>query len=49
MLKLSITALRVYPTWELVPSPLKELGDVNYFKTQIEKWQPENSPCRLCK
>ena len=35
--------------WDLVPSTLKELDDVNSFKTQIKKWQPENCPCRLCK
>ena len=35
--------------WDVVPIPLKELDDVNYFKTQIKKWQPENCPCRLCK
>ena len=35
--------------WDLVPSTLKELDDVNSFKTQIKKWQPENYPCRLCK
>ena len=35
--------------WDLIPSTLKELDDVNSFKTQIKKWQPENCPCRLCK
>ena len=35
--------------WDLVPSTLKELDDINSFKTQIKNWQPENCPCRLCK
>ena len=35
--------------WNLVPSTLKELDDVNSFKTQIKKWQPKNCPCTLCK
>ena len=32
-----------------LPSSLKELDDVNSFKTQIKKWQPENCPYRFCK
>ena len=35
--------------WDLVPDTLKELDDVNSFKTHITKWQPENWPYRLCK
>ena len=35
--------------WDFIPSTLKELGDVNSFKTQIKKWQPENYLFRLCK
>ena len=35
--------------WNLVPSTLKKLDDVNSFKTLIKKWQPKNCPCRLCK
>ena len=35
--------------WNLVPNNLKQLGDIDSFKTEIKNWIPAKSPCRLCK
>ena len=35
--------------WDLVPSNLKEMSDLDKFKKAIKQWQPEDSPCRLLK
>ena len=43
---LSNLGLRI---WNLVSSTLKKLDDVNSFKAQFKKLQPENCPCRPCK
>ena len=43
---LSNLGLRI---WNLVQSTLKELDDIHSFKTHVEKGQPENCSCILCK
>ena len=35
--------------WNLVPDNLKQLDDINSFKTEVKKWKPIDCPCRLCK
>ena len=35
--------------WELVPTELKGIENIDKFKTAIKKWQPNDCPCRLCK
>ena len=35
--------------WNLVPDNLKQLGDIDSFKTEIKNWIPAKCPCRLCK
>ena len=35
--------------WNVVPSTLKELDDLSYFKKKTFKWQPKSYRCRLCK
>ena len=35
--------------WDLVPSNLKEISDLDKFKKVIEQWKPEDSSCKLCK
>ena len=35
--------------WDLVPSNLKEISDLDKFKKAIKQWKPEDCPCRLCK
>ena len=35
--------------WNLVPDNLKQLGDIESFKTEIKNWIPAKCPCRLCK
>ena len=35
--------------WNLVPDNLKQLGDIDSFKTEIKNWIPTKCPCRLCK
>ena len=35
--------------WDLVPSNLKEIGELDKPKKSIKQWKPENFPCRLCK
>ena len=34
--------------WELVPVEIKNVYSVASFKRAIKKWEPINSPCRLC-
>ena len=36
-------------TWDLVPSNLKEINELDKFKKAIEQWKSEDCPCRLCK
>ena len=35
--------------WDLVPSNLKEISDLDKFKKAIEQSKSEDCPCRLCK
>ena len=35
--------------WDLVPSNLKEISDLDKFKKAIKRWKPEDWPRRLCK
>ena len=35
--------------WDLVPSNLKEISDLDRFKKSIKQWKPDDYPCRLCK
>ena len=35
--------------WELLPSNIKDLENLNIFKSSIKSWKPENYPCRLCR
>ena len=35
--------------WELLPLEIKETETFSQFKAKIEKWNPENCPCCLCK
>ena len=35
--------------WDLMPSNLKEISDLDKFKKAIKQWKPEDCPCRLCK
>ena len=35
--------------WDLVPSNLKEICDLDKFKKAIKQWKHENCPCRLYK
>ena len=35
--------------WNLVLDNLKQLGDIDPFKTEIKNWIPAKCPCRLCK
>ena len=35
--------------WDLVPSNLNEIGELDKLKKLIKQWKPENFPCRLCK
>ena len=35
--------------WDLVPSNLKEIGELDKLKKSIKQWKPGNFPCRLCK
>ena len=35
--------------WNLVPDNLKQLGDIDSFKTETKNWIPAKCPCRLCK
>ena len=35
--------------WDLVPSNLTEISDLDKFKKAFKPWKPEDCPCRLCK
>ena len=35
--------------WNMVPSELKEMSSISYFKKAIKEWYPNNCPRRLCK
>ena len=35
--------------WNIVPNEFKKETSLHAFKKLTKKWQPENSPCRLCK
>ena len=35
--------------WDIVLLELKELTSLNAFENSIQKWQPKNCPCKLCK
>ena len=35
--------------WDLVPSNLKEISELDKFKKAIKQGKPEDCPCRLCK
>ena len=35
--------------WSLVPDDIKNSKSLTVFKSKIQKWIPENCPCRLCK
>ena len=35
--------------WNMVPSELKEMSSISYFKKAIKEWYPSNCPRRLCK
>ena len=33
--------------WDLVPSNLKDISELDKFNKSIKQWKPENCPCRL--
>ena len=35
--------------WDLVPSNLKEMSDLDKFKKAIKQWKPKDYPWKLCK
>ena len=35
--------------WAIIPSTLKEIKSLKFFKCAIKKWKPDKCPCRLCK
>ena len=35
--------------WNLVPSNLKEINELDKFKKAIKQWKPEDCPCRMSK
>ena len=35
--------------WELVPLHLRELKDIDKFKTEIKHWRSSACPCRNCR
>ena len=35
--------------WDLVPSNIKEISELNKFGKAIKQWKPEDCLCRLCK
>ena len=35
--------------WDLEPSNLKEIRELDKLKKAIKQWKPEDCPCRLCK
>ena len=35
--------------WNMLPAECKDANSLMEFKHRIQKWIPENCPCRLCK
>ena len=35
--------------WNLLPNEIKEITDLDKFKSTIKKWKPKKCPCYLCK
>ena len=35
--------------WGMIPQDIKEEKSISSFKNKVNKWIPENCPCRLCK
>ena len=35
--------------WELVPTHMKSLQSIAFFKSAIKKWKPSDCPCCLCR
>ena len=35
--------------WDLVPSCLKDINDLDKFIKAVKQWKPEDCPCSLCK
>ena len=35
--------------WDLVPSNLKVITELDKFKKAIKQWKPDDCPCRLLK
>ena len=35
--------------WDLVPSSLKDINDLDKFIKAVKQWKPEDCPCSLCK
>ena len=35
--------------WDLVPSNLKEMNELDKFEKGITKWKPDDCLCGLCK
>ena len=34
--------------WDMVPNDMKNINDIETFKTRIRKWKPVNCHCKLC-
>ena len=34
--------------WNMVPPELKNLNDVEFFKSEVSKWEPIKRECTLC-
>ena len=35
--------------WNMLPDDCKDIDNLNTVKNKVQKWKPENCPCRLCK
>ena len=35
--------------WNSLPNELRNICDFDLFKTTIDRWEPVDCPCRLCK
>ena len=35
--------------WDMLPDIYKNIDGLHKLKKTIEKWKPENCPCRICK
>ena len=35
--------------WKRLPSNIKDLENLNIFKSNIKSWKPKNCPCGLCR